>query len=171
MWYKLAKVFVFGNQFSMRYFFILLFFSTSPLFAIRDSQWFMLQPQGPKTAVVQEEYNAAISEAAHFLGLLDQGQQHAAWGDSSNLMQDIVGRDIWSEGVRAVRSPLGLLTGRKTVSHKFFNNMPSGITGKFVTISFDSQFAKGAARHEEVILIATGGIDAVIWRVISYAIR
>lgn len=141
------------------------------LWAIRDSQWFMLRPMGPKEGERQEAYSAVISEAAHFLGLIDQQQFYGAWGDASNLMQDIVAREIWSEGVRHVRSPLGLLTSRKAVSHHFFNSMPSGITGKFVTVSFDSQFSKGAARHEEVVLISTGDIDAIRWRVVSYALR
>jgi hypothetical protein len=140
------------------------------IFAVQDpnvQDSAMMNFSSPALKQHSEAYAGASAEADHYLALIDQQQYGAAWNDMGPILQQLVSLEIWTEGVRLLRRPLGLVTERKMVSHERLSKIPGDLTGDFYRINFRSQFS-GESRTETLLLISHG---LGRWRVISYAIK
>ncbi len=118
---------------------------------------------GSKLSPAFTDANAA---AMHFINLLDNQAYGGAWADSSRLMQDVVARQIWVEGVRGLRQNMGVVKARTISSHQQVKRLPGGTTGVFMIINFATEFSYQPNVIESVTMTMEGTLGQ--WRVLSY---
>ncbi len=140
--------------------------SQAPLLAVRDSA--MESFSSPAIGKDSADYSDASAEGTHFIALIDQQQYRSAWNDAGPILRELVSVDIWSEGVRLIREPLGSTTSRKLVSHEQLASIPGGLSGSFYRIHYRAQFYDVGSK-EETLLLMDEGLGK--WRVISYSIN
>jgi hypothetical protein len=121
------------------------------------------ETQGGKRSPTFSEANSA---AMHFINLVDNQAYGGAWGDAGGLMQDVVPRQVWAEGMRSVRTKMGVVKARQVGSHQAITSLPGGTKGYFMMIQYQTEFANQPNTVETVILMMEEPLG--LWRVISY---
>jgi hypothetical protein len=110
---------------------------------------------------------AAQDEAAHWLGLLDQGQYGPSWLDSGSLMKDILSEQQWMGAMQANRKPYGNVLSRRPGPNASTTTLAHGTKGNFMVIRYDTLFSRNIRATETLILMQN---QLGQWRVVSYTI-
>ncbi len=121
--------------------------------------------QGGSTSPV---YSDALSEASHFLNLIDQNQYGPAWQDAGPLLKDCVTEDQWIGAMYKTRRPLGNVRSRKATGQQIQDRLPHGTRGYFVLLRYDTQFAGSNKGREELALMRD---EFGRFRAVSYYVR
>jgi Protein of unknown function (DUF4019) len=120
-------------------------------------------------AVAQDPRASAAQKAARdFLALTDRGDGASSWAVTGKQFQNAITVERWTEGLDAVRPPLGELVGRTLVSTELARTFPGApAEGDYALLVFRSSFAKRSEVQETMTLEREP--DGV-WRVIGYSI-
>jgi len=114
-----------------------------------------------------EEEDAAVKAAKRWLGLVDGGKYAASWDGASSYFQANVGKDVWAKQLTGLREPLGDVKSRRVAKTELHTRLPGTPDGRYVVISFETQFANKAEAVETV----TPMLDDGKWRVSGYYIK
>jgi hypothetical protein len=151
-----------------KYLFILAPFLLAPLTAA------IPLPMAPDLSAVNPsstgpDYSNANAAAIHFLSIVDNQVYSGAWLEAGGLMHDIVPKEVWAAGIRAIRQNLGSVRTRKVSGHQSTDRLPAGTGGEFMIIRYQTQFSRQPNSKETVTLIRESPLG--LWKVVSYSIR
>jgi Protein of unknown function (DUF4019) len=113
--------------------------------------------------------SSALQAARAFLVLTDHIDGEESWQVAGKQFQSALTDKRWTEALDKVRTPLGPLVERATLSTEFTTNFPGAMgEGDYALLTFRTRFAHRADARETVTLQREA--DGV-WRVIGYVIR
>lgn len=131
-------------------------------------------PYGSVAGSPGSAFSDANAAAMHFINIVDNQIYTGAWLDASGILHDVVPQLIWSEGMRAVRNPLGPVRQRKVRDFRAVRALPGGLVGEFMIIRYDTEFTH-PPRRGSVIAIETVTMMIMaplgVWRVVCYQIN
>ena len=112
------------------------------------------------------EFEKAGQNAAHaWLLLLDRKDWGTAWDTSSTVFRQNVPLPAWMDNIPKAREPLGAFVERQPGAVMYKKTLPGRPEGDYVTVIFNSKFAKKADAQEIVTTVRdTDGR----WRVTGY---
>lgn len=96
------------------------------------------------------DIDAAKRAATQWLTLVDRGHYAESWDSASTDFKKAVSRDEWAKKVSLARLPLGTVRERKLQSIKATSTLPGAPDGRYVVITFATEFAKHAQGAETV---------------------
>jgi hypothetical protein len=96
----------------------------------------------PTLAAADEEINLtpAIEGATAWIALLDAQRYGESWDRASALFQEATPRLKWETMAQTVRSPLGIVQGRKMHSATHERSLPGAPAGEYVVIRYETHF-------------------------------
>lgn len=112
--------------------------------------------------------SAATTEAEAWLALLDGGRFEESWAAAAPFLQERAPRGTWVQSGESMKASLGKRLSRKQVALLETANMPSGPTGRYVVVEYQSKFARKPVAFESVTEMLC---DDGKWRVAGYAVR
>jgi len=111
---------------------------------------------------------AASAEAEAWLALLDGGRFEESWAEAAPFLQERAPRGTWMQSGESMKASLGKRLARKQVALLETANIPSGPTGRYVVVEYQSKFARKPVAFESVTEMLC---DDGKWRVAGYAVR
>ncbi len=125
-------------------------------------------PTGSREGRLGVAFTHASAASMHFINIIDNQIYGGAWLDAGAAMHDIMPQRIWAEGMRATRMHLGVVKARKVISHHVTKSLKGGLSGDFMIIHYQTQFANKPMATESVTLIQHMPGQ---WKVISYSVK
>lgn len=113
-----------------------------------------------------EKENAGKAAATGWLGLLDRRDWGTAWEHSSGVFRKNVPLPNWMDAIPKVREPFGALVERQPVGVVYKTTLPGQPDGDYVSVHFESKFAKKAEVKETVTTVREADGR---WRVTGYS--
>jgi hypothetical protein len=102
--------------------------------------------------------------AKQWLSLVDDGNGMEAWKQAASVWKDKAPQDGFVRTLKAMREPLGAMTGRSLKDVKLVKTLPGMRDGQYAVVRFDSTFARKASAVETLTLISENGA----WSVVDY---
>lgn len=109
---------------------------------------------------------AATKAAQDWLATVDSGQYGQSWDEASSFFQKRVTKQQWEQMLNQVRAPLGKLESRQFKSASE-TPPPGAPAGKYVTLQFNTRFAKVGDTVETIIPTLDNGK----WKVSAYFVK
>ncbi len=127
-----------------------------------------LMVAAPGLAEEGEKEKAAVAAAREWLALVDRGKYGESWKEAAEYFRNAVKKEQWEQAVRAVRKPLGAVSGREVKGADYKTSLPGAPDGEYVVI----QFAASFENKKEAVETVTPMMDKDgKWRVSGYFIK
>jgi hypothetical protein len=110
----------------------------------------------------------AQSVALSWLALVDAGNAKASWDAAGQKFRDAIDLARWTEGLAALRAPLGAMQTRTLHNAEFEKAVPGMPDGDYALLRFRTIFA-GKPDGEESITMERGPDG--MWAVVGYVVR
>ena len=121
------------------------------------------------TATAQPTPEQAAQRATEeWLVLVDAEKHGESWETAAQAFKSAVGKDQWTEAVKAARGPLGKQRSRKFKSATYTKTLPGAPNGKYVVVVCESQFDGELVRQETVTPMKDQDGQ---WRVAGYFVK
>jgi len=110
----------------------------------------------------------AVIAAISWLKLVDEGKYKESWDNSAELFRNSITKEQWKNTLNGLLPNLGTVVQREFISAKFKSALPGAPDGKYVIISYKTEFKNKNNSIETV----TPMLDKDnIWRVSGYFIK
>ena len=110
------------------------------------------------------EIMEALPVAKAWLAQIDAGQYEQSYITGGEALHDKIPEKKWLQILTTIRTPIGQVTSRKQTGQTYEPDGFEGVSGEFVTFSFDTSFEKLPSEVEHVILKREDGE----WRAVGY---
>lgn len=137
------------------------------LLLIATSLLLIIVPAINKTPSQQVAENA-LAAATQFLFLVDTEEYVQSWENSSAALKNILSLDAWNVQVADIREMLGPIIGREQHDIGYTRNDPDVPLGKYVVLTFQSQFRDRPFTFETITLKLGSDNE---WRVAGYHVK
>lgn len=115
-----------------------------------------------------EKERAAVSVAAKWLLLVDDGKYSESWHEGAEYFRNAVTREQWNQALQGARKPLGRVLSRNMKDATYATSLPGAPDGEYVMIRFDTSFQNKKAAIETVTPMMDRDGK---WRVSGYYIK
>ena len=124
-------------------------------------------------SITPDSINARAGQAAQaaadaWLALIDSTSYAASWQQAAPMFQQQISEAQWTQTLQSVRGPLGAFQSRAPQKREYRTAIPGAPEGKYVIVTYGSNYTQLAAAVETVTLTKT---DAGEWKVVEYYIR
>lgn len=109
----------------------------------------------------------AAESASAWLECLDEKNYEESWNQASAVFQAVVSLEEWKVAVAPVRESIGPVVSRKLKSAEFYDTIDGAPDGEYITLEFETDFAKKPGSIERVTPMKT---EDGTWRVAGYYI-
>lgn len=110
---------------------------------------------------------AAKEEATHWLDALDAGRHAESWNDVAAVMKEGRNQQEWIRDVASPRESLGKSVMRELQRAEFSTAVRGAPSGRYVTLTYLTQFAKAPPVSETILLT----LEDDHWRIAGYSIE
>jgi hypothetical protein len=110
---------------------------------------------------------AARKAAESWLALVDSGKASESWQALAEPARQAISEWRWKLGFSMSQHNFGIFSGRKLRSARFSTKSPSGRTGEYVFLEFQSTSSKCGAVVEKLATIHEAGG----WHVVTYTVE
>lgn len=110
----------------------------------------------------------ALTAAAAWLKLVDDGHFDGSWNQAAALFKNAVTEEKWRESLEMVRGMFGKALSREVKSTKYATELPGAPDGEYVVIEYETEFEKKRNAIETVTPMNDPDGE---WRVSGYFIR
>ncbi len=126
------------------------------------------QKQEPEatTAEATTSDSKPVAAAKAWLAMTDAGAYTESWSDTSEYFQGVVTAQQLNQSLSAVRTPMGELVSRVTISEEAMTSLPGAPDDDYVVIQFKTEFTSKKVAIETV----TVAMDKE-WKVAGYYIK
>lgn len=106
--------------------------------------------------------------ALAWLELVDGGRYAQSWQTAAPYFQGAITADDWQAAIKAVRPPLGEVTGRRLVSCETRTRMAGAPDGRYQILLFQTAFAHKKSSRETLAMLR---VPNGAWRMVGYHIN
>ena len=121
-----------------------------------------------------EAVEEAREAAEQWLALTDEGAFAESWDEASELLQDEITKEEWTQGSEEIQAQLGTLEEREFMGGQYQEDIPEVPDGEFVIMQYQSSFSGpdgGEAPAQELIEVVVATNEDGTWRIAGYDLR